>query len=160
MNLHIEQREKEGIVILDLKGRLVLGSPDQELRERLQQLRDSGHVNVILNLKGVTDIDTSALGTMVSCLARFRESGGRVVLLHLLPAHTQLSNIVELDTVFEMYQEEVDALNSFFPERVVPHYDILEFVEELERQQRSAETESAEERGDGQAKRGAQEIPK
>jgi anti-sigma B factor antagonist len=75
MSLHIEERENEGIMILDLKGRLTLGHGDLELRDRLPALHQSGKVNIILNLKDVCDIDSTGLGTLVFGLARLRTSG-------------------------------------------------------------------------------------
>ena len=150
MDLHIEQRENEGIIILDLKGRLVLGPADIALRQRLQTLREGGHLKVALNLKHVSELDTTALGTLIFSATKFRESGGRLVLVNLSPSHSEMSNLVKLNTAFEIYQDEISALNSFFPDRVVPHYDILEFVEELEQKRH----------GDGQGKQESKEIPK
>ena len=159
-DLEIEQREREGIVILDLKGPLVLGRPDAALRLRLQQLREGGNLNVILNMKGVTEIDTTALGTLIYCSTKFRESAGRLVLLNLSPKHTELSNTVKLSAGFEIYQDEIGALNSFFPDRVVPRYDLLEFVEGLEQQRKSGESSAKGSDRDGQAEREPEEIPK
>jgi len=62
VSLHIEERENEGIMILDLKGPLTLGHGDLELRDRLPALHQSGKVNIILNLKYVSDIDSTGLG--------------------------------------------------------------------------------------------------
>jgi anti-sigma B factor antagonist len=135
MKLEIEQREKEGIFILDLQGRLVLGSEDLELRQRLQSLLDAGRHNVILNLKDVSNIDTTGLGTLVSWALRFRESGGKLVLLHLGESQARLPDTLKLNAVFETYQDEGAAVNSFFPERTIQHYDILDFVEEQEGRQ-------------------------
>jgi anti-sigma B factor antagonist len=158
LHLQIDQRETEGIVILDLKGRLVLGPEDVALRQRLQTLREAGDINVALNLKYVSDLDTSALGTLVYCATKFREAGGRLVLLNLSPSHSELSNTVRLNTAFDIYPDEVAALNSFFPDRVVPRYDILEFVEELERRQ--APDSEAGKKQNAQDRRDSQEVPK
>lgn len=158
LDLQIDQRESDGIVILDLKGRLVLGPEDAALRQRLQALRDAGQVNVALNLKHVRDMDTGALGTLINSASRFREAGGRMVLLNLSPSHTELSNAVRLNTAFDIYPDEVAAVNSFYPDRVVPPYDILEFVEELERRQ--APDSEAGKKHNAQDKRDSQEIPK
>ena len=147
LSLQMEQRESEGIVILDLKGKLVLGAGDVSLRQRLQELREAGHLNVILNLKGVTEIDTSALGTLVFCSTKFQEAGGKLVLLNLTPKHTELSNAVKLSTAFEIYEDELSAVNSFFPDRVVPHYDVLEFVEGLEHERDAARTDHDGQKG-------------
>jgi anti-sigma B factor antagonist len=135
MNLEIGQREKEGIFILDLKGRLVLGSEDLALRQRLQSLLDAGRHNVILNLKDVSNIDTTGLGTLVSWALRFRESGGKLVLLNLGESQARLPDMLKLNAAFETYQDENAAVNSFFPERAIQHYDILDFVEEQERRE-------------------------
>lgn len=160
MDLQIEQRETEGIVILDLKGRLILGLEDLALRQRLQALREAGHTNVVLNLKEVSDMDTTGLGTLIFCAMKFREAGGRLVLLNLSPSHSQLSNAVKLNTAFEIYPDEVAALNSFFPERAVQHYDILEFVEEQEQQRHAADLEAGQKKRDGQTRPESQEVPK
>jgi anti-sigma B factor antagonist len=133
MKLEIEQRQNEGIIILDLKGRLVLGPEDLALRQRLQSLLDAGHHKVIVNLKDVSDIDSTGLGTLVTCALRFRDSGGKLVLLHLNDSQARLPDILKLNAVFETYQDELPAVNSFFPERAINRYDILDFVEEQER---------------------------
>ena len=158
MDLQIDQRESDGIVILDLKGRLVLGPQDVALRQRLQGLRETGQRNVALNLKNVTDMDTSALGTLIYSSLKFREAGGRLVLLNLSPSHNELSNTMKLNTTFDIYPDEVAAVNSFFPDRVVPRYDILEFVEELERRQ--APESEAGKKHNAQDRRDSQEVPK
>ena len=64
MRLHIEQREREGIIILDLKGPLTLGHGDLELREDFRT-DQSGKVNIILNVENVSQIDSTGLGTLV-----------------------------------------------------------------------------------------------
>jgi anti-sigma B factor antagonist len=155
VDLQIEQREAEGIVILDLKGRLVLGRGDLELRQRLEALLEDGQKNVALNLKEVTEMDSSALGALIFGSMKFHEAAGKLVLINLSLLHNQLSNMVKLNTAFEIYRDEATALNSFFPERAVPHYDILEFVEEMEQCRRNADFETS--KGNGQPNR---ESPK
>jgi anti-sigma B factor antagonist len=129
MSLHIEEREREGIVILDLKGPLTLGHGDLELRDRLPALHQSGRVNIILNLKEVTDIDSTGLGTLVFGLARLRKAGGRLALLNLNRTHLKLFLLTRLAIAFEFFDDEQDAVNSFFPDRELKHFDVLEFVQ-------------------------------
>ena len=131
MHLDIQQREKDGITILDLHGRLILGSEDNLLRERILSLLAQNVSNVILNLKGVSHIDTVALGTLVLCTEKLRNSGGKLVLTDLNPHHVSEADTLKLDTALEMYPDEQDAVNSFFPERAVPHYDLLQLVHEI-----------------------------
>ena len=131
MHLEIQQREKEGITILDLKGKIVLGSEDLSLRERLLSLLANGIRNVVLNLKEVTHIDTAGVGALMLCTEKFRAAGGRLVLVNLSPAQASVANILKRDSELDIYPDELDAVNSFFPDRVVPHYDILQLVEEI-----------------------------
>lgn len=130
MQLEIEERRREGIIVLDLKGKLVLGPGDLALRQRALSLLESGHRNLILNLRAVTDIDTTGLGTLAFFVTKFHEAGGRLVLRSLKDSLTRLSEVFKLSTTFEIYPDELDAVNSFFPERAVAHYDILAFVEQ------------------------------
>jgi anti-sigma B factor antagonist len=133
MKLAIEQKENEGIFILGLKGRLVLGPEDLALRQWLQALLDAGQSNIIVDLKEVSDIDSTGLGTLVNCALKFRDSGGKLVLLHLGESKGRLPDILKLNAVFETYRDELEAVNSFFPDRAIQRYDILDFVEEQER---------------------------
>jgi len=129
VNQHIEQRESEGIVILDLKGPLTLGHLDLELRDRLKALHNAGKVNIILNLKEVTDIDSTGLGTLVFGLARLRSSHGRLALLNVNRSHMKLFLLTRLAIAFEFFEDEQDAVDSFFPDRALQHFDVLEFVQ-------------------------------
>ena len=140
MHLEIEQREKEAITILDLKGRLVLGPEDLSLRERLLSLLAKDVRNVILKLKEVTHIDTAGAGTLVLCTEKFRAAGGRLVLVNLSPAQANIANILRLDSELDIYPDELDAVNSFFPDRVVPHYDILQLIEEIKARRASEQS--------------------
>ncbi len=130
MSLHIEEREREGIVILDLKGPLTLGHGDLELRDRLPALHESGKVNSVLNLKDVTEIDSTGLGTLVFGLARLRRSGGGLALVNLNRSHLKLFLLTRLAIAFEFFDDEQDAVNSFFPDRELKRFDILNFVQQ------------------------------
>jgi anti-sigma B factor antagonist len=130
MSVQIEQRESEGIVILDLKGPLTLGPGDLELRDRLHALHQSGKVNIVLNLKEVSHIDSTGLGTLVFGLARLRKAGGRMVLLNVNKSHLELFLLTRLATAFEFFDDEQEAVNSFFPDRAVKGFDILSFVQQ------------------------------
>jgi anti-sigma B factor antagonist len=146
MDFEFRQREKEGVVILDLTGRLTFGPADATFREHLQSLFDSGKNKVIVNLGDVSTIDTAAVGTLTVWAQKFLNAGGRLVLLHVLPSHAALHDILRLDTAFQTYAEEVDAVNSFVPHRAVPHYDLLEFLKEESehhKADREAENETA-----------------
>ena len=127
--LEIEQRELEGISILDLKGHLVMGDADTALRTRVQSLFGQGNRKLILNMAGVSRIDTTGAGALQFLSQQYRDAGGRLVLFQLAHAHGELYEMARLEAALEIYSEEIDAVNSFFPERAVQHYDILDFIE-------------------------------
>ena len=129
MSLHIDQRESEGIVILDLKGPLTSGHGDLELRDRLSVLHQSGNINIVLNLKDVSHIDSTGLGTLVFGLAGLRQAGGRLALAAVNRAHLKLFLLTELAIAFEFFGDEHYAVDSFFPDRELKRFDILEFVQ-------------------------------
>jgi anti-sigma B factor antagonist len=129
VSLHIEQRESEGIVILDLKGPLTLGHADLELRDRLHALHQSGKVDIVLNLKDVSHIDSTGLGTLVFGLARLRKAGGKLALLNVDKSHLELFLLTRLAIAFEFFDDEREAVNSFFPDRAVKPFDVLNFVQ-------------------------------
>ncbi len=133
MDIQLHERAKEGIRILDLRGHLTIGASEASLREAIVALAEAGAVNIILNLVGVTEIDDDGLGTLVFCYARIVRSGGALKLLNLMPLHLSLMVLTKLDAVFEVFTDEQAAVDSFFPDRAIRHYDVLEFVQEQEK---------------------------
>jgi len=133
MDLQLHQREKEGIRILDLRGHLIIGESEAKLRKAIVALAEAGAVNIILNLADMTEIDDDGLGALVFCYARIVRSGGALKLLNLNPHHLSLMVLTKLDAVFEVFTDEQAAMDSFFPDRAIRHYDVLEFVQEQEK---------------------------
>lgn len=130
MALQIRQREREGIVILDLSGPLTVGEPAARVREVLHGLLAADRKNVILNLRDVDYIDSTGLGAMVVCYTTLRKAGGALKLLHLNRRNIELLVLTKLSTVFEIFSDEQDAVNSFFPGRAIKRFDILSFLEQ------------------------------
>jgi anti-sigma B factor antagonist len=128
MNLEINRHEKEGIVILDLNGRLVVGGASL-LREKVNEEVVNGHQQLILNLKEVDYIDSTGLGTMVICYTTLQKTGGGLKLVNLNRRNIELMLLTKLSTVFQIFGDEQEAVNSFFPEREIKHFDILSFVQ-------------------------------
>ena len=130
MDLQLHQREKEGIQILDLHGHLIEGSSEARLRAVIVELAEARTVNVILNFAGVTEIDNDGLGALVFCDARLTQASGALRLLNVSARHLDLLVLTKLGTISEVFTDEQDAINSFFPDRAALRYDILEFVED------------------------------
>ena len=137
----IHERERDGIVILDLKGRLAFGREDSALRQRLDALMESGKKNVILNLQQVSGIDSVEGDSLVLFAEQFAQAGGRLALLTPVHSHATPQELLQLETALPDYTDEQDAVNSFFPDRKVPRYDLLEFLEEEKQDISEAETE-------------------
>jgi anti-sigma B factor antagonist len=128
-HLEIHQRENEGIAILDLKGHLVLGRGDNSLREAVQSLFDGGNRKLVLNLAHVSNVDNSGAGVLFALAQQYGAAGGKLVLVQLVHVHAELSEMARLEATIELYELELDAVNSFFPDRMIKHYDILDYVE-------------------------------
>jgi len=134
MSLDIEQREHEGVAVLDLKGRITVGPEASLLRETVSALVAAGQKNVILNLAGVDYIDSTGLGALVMCATSLRKTGGSVKLLNLNKRNLELLVITKLATVFDLFSDEQDAVNSFFPGREIKAFDILSFVQQMKQE--------------------------
>jgi anti-sigma B factor antagonist len=126
--MEIAEREIEGVLVLDLAGRLVAGDDTAVLRERLQALADAGKSQVLLNFAGVSYIDSTGLGAMVFCHTKFKDAGLALKMVGLNDQQTELMVITKLATVFEIYAAEREAIDSFFPNREQHRFDILDFV--------------------------------
>jgi anti-sigma B factor antagonist len=130
VSLEITSREHEGIVILDLKGRITAGHEATALREQIAALNQPGR-NVVLNLAHVDYIDSTGLGALVMCSTSLRKNGGSMKLLNLNRRNIELLIMTKLATVFEIFNDEQDAVNSFFPDRKIQKFDILSFVQHM-----------------------------
>ncbi|MGH9661687.1 MAG: STAS domain-containing protein [Bryobacteraceae bacterium] len=130
MSLEIVQREREGVTILDMKGRITAGEEASKFRETVQGMAASGKASVILNMEGVDYIDSTGLGAIVVCSTLIKKAGGQAKLLNLSRRTIELLVMTKLATIFEIFTDEQDAVNSFFPDRKVNAFDILNFVKE------------------------------
>ena len=134
-NLEITRRVKEGVSILDLKGRLIVGEPAVHLRESLNQEVAQSVVRVILNLEHVDYIDSTGLGALVMSATSLRKGGGNMKLLHLNRRNIELLVMTKLATVFEIFNDEQDAVNSYYPDRKIKTFDLLSFVQQMKKEE-------------------------
>lgn len=131
MSLEIHEREREGVTILDLKGRLTVGDELTAFRDRMQKLTEAGTRRVILNLQDVDYVDSTGLGAMVMSYTTLRKAGGFMKLENLNRRNIELLVVTKLTTIFEIFNDEQDAVNSFFPGREIKAFDILNFVRQM-----------------------------
>jgi anti-sigma B factor antagonist len=137
MSLSIREREKEGVTILDLDGRLTAGESIASLREQIIGGIDRGSSRFVLNMAGVDYVDSSGLGMMVVCYTTLKRAGGVLRLLNLTSRNLELLVVTKLTTIFEVFTDEQDAVNSFFPTRTIKKFDVLRFVEEMRQKEAS-----------------------
>lgn len=137
MGLQISERQIEGIAVFDLRGRLVAGDEAAQFEEALGATIATGDKRAILNLEHVGFIDSTGLGAMVEAYSQFKHAGGMLKLLNASKRHAELLTLTKLSTVFEIFDDEQAAIDSFFPDRAVRKFDILEFVKSEEEQEKS-----------------------
>jgi anti-sigma B factor antagonist len=113
MSLTVKNRQTGNVTILDLNGRITLGDGAVVLRDAVKSAVGSGAHNVLLNLGGVTYIDSAGLGELVGSRASAGNAGGNLKLLNLQKRVRDLLLITKLHTVFEVFEDEAAAVASF-----------------------------------------------
>jgi anti-sigma B factor antagonist len=135
MPLEIQRKEREGVTILDMKGRITVGPEATALREAVAAAVSGSVRQLVLNLALVDFIDSTGLGAVVMCSTTMRKAGGTVKLLNLSRRNIELLVMTKLATVFETFTDETDAVNSFFPDRKLNQFDILSFVQQMKKEE-------------------------
>ena len=131
MSLDILERDREGVTVLEMKGRITVGKEATALRDKVAELTAAGRRNLVLNLAGVDFIDSTGLGALVMCAMTMRKNGGNVKLVNLNKRNIELLVMTKLATVFEIFMDEGDAVSSYYPDRKIKTFDILDFVNKM-----------------------------
>ncbi|MGA3324929.1 MAG: STAS domain-containing protein [Terriglobia bacterium] len=113
MAIFIVEKVVDGIMLVDLRGRITLGPETEALRTKLKELLNAGQRRIILNLGEVTYLDSVGLSSLVAGYTSARNVGGNLKLLHLPRGVQQLLQITRLSTVFEIYEDLAAAVESF-----------------------------------------------
>ena len=112
--LNINERQAGDVTVLDLSGKITIGEGSVALRAGIRRLLEEGKKRILLNLAGVSYVDSSGIGELVSSYTAIgKEPGGQLKLLNLTQKIRDLLTITKLLTVFDVYESEADALNSF-----------------------------------------------
>jgi anti-sigma B factor antagonist len=112
MTLKMETRQADGVTILSCQGRIVFGEEAAALRENLKHVLSSSR-QIVLNLAGVTYIDSGGLGTLVGVYSSARAAGAEIKLTGLGQRLRDVLQITKLVTVFEVYDTEQEAIATF-----------------------------------------------
>ena len=113
MSMKANTRQVDGVMIVDLSGRITLGEGSVILRDTVRDLVGKGNKKILLNLGEVNYIDSSGIGELVSAFTTVRNQGGELKLLNLTKKVHDLLQITKLYTVFDVKDDEAAAVKSF-----------------------------------------------
>jgi len=111
--LQISERRVADVTILRLAGRLELDDGDTVLRDHVNRLVEEGRINLVLDLAEVIRLDSAGIGMLVGKYLTVRKRGGSIRLLHLTDRTNRLLRITRLDSVFDIFDDETEAVQSF-----------------------------------------------
>ncbi len=111
--LDIKERQAGDVTVLDMSGKVTIGEGSVALRTAIRRLLEEGKKKILLNLGGVGYVDSSGIGELVSSFTAINKESGQLKLLNLTQKLRDLLAITKLLTVFDVYESEADALNSY-----------------------------------------------
>ena len=106
-------REMDGVSVIDLVGRVVLGEGARETRAIINQVLTDGRKKIVVNMALVEYMDSSGLGELVSAYATTMRNGGEIKLASMQPRVAGLMQVTKLATLFASYPDEKAAVHSF-----------------------------------------------
>ncbi|HWN42324.1 MAG TPA: STAS domain-containing protein [Thermoanaerobaculia bacterium] len=109
----INERKRNDVTILDIKGKITIGAAEEALRDAVHRVLEGGSQKVLLNLQGVTTIDSSGVGELVSGYTSATNRGAKIKLTNLPEKINDILTITQLITVFDVYDTEDEAVASF-----------------------------------------------
>jgi len=112
-DLNITTREDRGVTVVHASGKIALGETSQQLHTALRGLVDEGQRSILINLSNIKMIDSSGLGTLVASYTTVERAGGELKLTNLSDKASELMTITKLYTVFDVFDDENAAVNSF-----------------------------------------------
>ena len=113
MTLKLTSHDVDGVSVVALDGRIVLGEESTTLREKLKGLIAAGKQKIVLNMDNVTYIDSAGLGTLIAAHVSAKNKGASVRLCHLGKKFHEVLQITKLLTVFDVYDTQAAAISSF-----------------------------------------------
>ncbi len=111
--MKIEARHDRGVTVLEPKGKITIGVGDVALREAVSEALEAGARNILVDLGEVTTIDSSGIGELVSAYTTVTNRGGKLKLVNLPPKVTDILQITQLISVFEVFDTVDEALVTF-----------------------------------------------
>ena len=113
MSVKLTSHEAGEVIVVDASGKLTLGEGTSTLRAKIRELVEGGSRRIVLNMAGVSYIDSSGLGELVASHTTVTTAGGQIKLLNLAKRVHDLLKLTKLYTVFEAFEDEAAAVESF-----------------------------------------------
>lgn len=113
MALRMTDRQIDGVDVVEIEGRIVLGEESNTFREKVKSLLAAGNKKVVLNMANVSYIDSAGLGTLVATFHSAKTQGATLKLANLGTKFKEVLQVTKLMTVFDTYDSEAAAIQSF-----------------------------------------------
>jgi len=111
--MEVQTRHRDNVTILELSGDVTLGGGGEILRHAVLEVAGGTGNHILINLGDVRFMDSSGVGELIAAHTTLSNRGGSVKLLHLSPKVYDVLQIAHLLTVFEVYDDEDEAIASF-----------------------------------------------
>ena len=111
--MDVNKRQAGDVTILDLKGKITIGVGDVQLRNAVQEVMNGGASKVLINMAGVSTIDSSGIGELVSAYTTATNRGAKLKLINLPAKVSDILTITQLITVFDVYDSEEEGIKAF-----------------------------------------------
>jgi len=109
----ITERKSGDVTIMDVEGKILLGEGDVQLKRKIDEMIERKETKLLLNLANVPYMDSGGLGEIVRSYTTVKRAGGELKLLNATKRISDLLTITKLITVFEIYEEEGEAVKSY-----------------------------------------------
>lgn len=106
-------REKQGVVVFSVKGEMVGGPDATKVSEKIRSFLDEGKKKFLIDMENVEWMNSSGLGILIASLTTVKNHQGQLKLLHVQKKPMELLKITKLDRVFEVFEDEGEAIASF-----------------------------------------------
>ena len=113
MDIKIEERRIGQVTILDIVGKLTIDQGAEHLKDKINSLISQQRIHIVMNLKNVPYIDSGGLGQLVASYGSVMKTGGALKLLNASSRNHDLLSITRLVTLFESFDSETEAVQSF-----------------------------------------------
>lgn len=111
--MKISTRKSGNVTILDLEGKLTIGVGDHLLRGTVREALAGGARSILVNMQNVTVVDSSGIGELIASYTSTTQTGGKLKLLKLPPKIHDMLLITQLISVFQFFDDEKEAVDSF-----------------------------------------------